>query len=395
MVRVSSLFRQLLSHVPRLEFAGLMAKHKAEYGAKGFSCWSQFVAVLFGQLAHADSLREISNSLTCCLGKLRYQGLAKAPPRSTLAYANAPWDTESIVTTPELKGYGHTGISIAANPPSRYTNDPFSTVAFRLVKGVKFMLQTRNVKRGVSHCGARVAGPILAAWLLGLTALLAGACASTAVRPDDGTVPSELAFSAEERALLDSGPADTPMKVRLNDAEPGASSLRQPSRDVLAYDPAVALLEQRMMATVLLEKGVGIAAPQVGINRRAIWVLREDLPTENKWRFYANPRIVKQSHEEVTDWEGCLSIPAGFAKVRRSHWVEITYNDKDGSLHQEHVDGFPARIFQHEIDHLDGVLFIDRMEEGTLIDKESYRAMRAKEKEQTSASPQAAEAVTP
>ncbi len=89
MVKVSSLFSQLLSHVPRLEFAGLVARHRAEYRAKGFSCWSQFVAMLFGQLAHADSLREIGNGLTCCLGKLRHLGLTKAPPRSTLAYANA------------------------------------------------------------------------------------------------------------------------------------------------------------------------------------------------------------------------------------------------------------------------------------------------------------------
>ena len=88
MVRVASLFSQLLSHVPRLEFARLVEKHRAEYGAKGFSCWSQLVAMLFCQLARADSLREISNGLKCCLGKLRHLGLAKAPPRSSLSYAN-------------------------------------------------------------------------------------------------------------------------------------------------------------------------------------------------------------------------------------------------------------------------------------------------------------------
>ena len=89
MVRVASLFSQLLSHFPRNDFQLLVSNHHAEFRSKGFSCWSQFVAMLFCQMAHADSLREISNGLKCCLGKLRHLGLTKAPPRSTLSYANA------------------------------------------------------------------------------------------------------------------------------------------------------------------------------------------------------------------------------------------------------------------------------------------------------------------
>ena len=94
MVKVASLFSQLLSHFPRIIFAGLVKKHKAERHAKGFTCWAQFVAMLFCQLAHADSLREISNGLRCCLGKLKHLGLKDAPGRSTLSYANAnrPWE---------------------------------------------------------------------------------------------------------------------------------------------------------------------------------------------------------------------------------------------------------------------------------------------------------------
>lgn len=88
MVQVASLFNQLLHHFPRLEFAGLVKKHHAERAAKGFNCWDQFVAMLFCQLAHADSLREICNGLGCCLGKLVHLGIAKAPPKSTLSYAN-------------------------------------------------------------------------------------------------------------------------------------------------------------------------------------------------------------------------------------------------------------------------------------------------------------------
>jgi hypothetical protein len=88
MVRVGSLFSQLLRHIPRTEFASLVRKHQAERHAKGFTCWTQFIAMLFCQLARADSLREICNGLACCLGKLVHLGISRPPNKSTLAYAN-------------------------------------------------------------------------------------------------------------------------------------------------------------------------------------------------------------------------------------------------------------------------------------------------------------------
>lgn len=88
MVRSASLFSQLLQHLPRLEFAALVKKHGAERGSKGFTCWTQCVAMLFCHLARADSLREICNGLSCCLGKLNHVGIERAPKKSTLAYAN-------------------------------------------------------------------------------------------------------------------------------------------------------------------------------------------------------------------------------------------------------------------------------------------------------------------
>jgi hypothetical protein len=78
----------LLHHFPRTEFASLVKKHGAERAAKGFTCWTQFVAMLFCQLGRADSLRDICNGLACCLGRLVHLGIAKAPSRSTLSYAN-------------------------------------------------------------------------------------------------------------------------------------------------------------------------------------------------------------------------------------------------------------------------------------------------------------------
>jgi hypothetical protein len=93
MNRFSSIFSQLLQLFPRLEFQQLVAMTKAERHAKGFSCWSQFVSMLFCQLGRAHSLREISGGLRSCEGKLRHLGIT-APSHSTLAYANEhrPWE---------------------------------------------------------------------------------------------------------------------------------------------------------------------------------------------------------------------------------------------------------------------------------------------------------------
>ena len=88
MIRNASLFSQLLEQIPRAHFAALVKKHDAERHARGFACWTQCVAMLFCQLAHADSLREICNGLACGLGKLVHVGVKNAPNKSTLAYAN-------------------------------------------------------------------------------------------------------------------------------------------------------------------------------------------------------------------------------------------------------------------------------------------------------------------
>jgi hypothetical protein len=99
MVRTGSLFSQLLGLFPRIEFQQAVREHKAERYAKGFTCWDQFVAMLFCQLAQAHSLREICDGLACCLGKLTHLGVSNAPNKSTLAYANQhrPWELYQTV----------------------------------------------------------------------------------------------------------------------------------------------------------------------------------------------------------------------------------------------------------------------------------------------------------
>lgn len=93
MIRVASIFSQILQVFPRSEFDALVRRHSAERHARGFTCWGQFVAMLFCQLGRAHSLREICNGLAASEGKLRHLGLPDAPRRSTLSYANEhrPW----------------------------------------------------------------------------------------------------------------------------------------------------------------------------------------------------------------------------------------------------------------------------------------------------------------
>jgi hypothetical protein len=101
MNRVCSIFAQVLQFIPRAEFAAAVRQHQAERHARGFSCWTQLVAMLFCQLGRAQSLREIVGGLACCEGKLQHLGVALAPKRSTLAYANEhrPWQLFQSVFT--------------------------------------------------------------------------------------------------------------------------------------------------------------------------------------------------------------------------------------------------------------------------------------------------------
>lgn len=99
MNRVCSIFSQILQFVPRLEFEAAVRKHQAERHARGFASWDQFTAMMFCQLGHAQSLREITGGLAACEGKLNHLGMEGAPSRSTLAYANEhrPWELYETV----------------------------------------------------------------------------------------------------------------------------------------------------------------------------------------------------------------------------------------------------------------------------------------------------------
>lgn len=105
MIRVCSIFSQLLQLFPRLEFESAVRQHKAERHARGFACWTQLIAMLFCHLGRAQSLREICGGLSACEGKLKHLGVEAAPRRSTLAYANEhrPWELFQTVFEQLLK----------------------------------------------------------------------------------------------------------------------------------------------------------------------------------------------------------------------------------------------------------------------------------------------------
>lgn len=205
--------------------------------------------------------------------------------------------------------------------------------------------------------------------------------ASSALDPVPAVIVKAEPFDRYERRLIQSGGPQEVMVIVEDDTPAGNEFLREKALELDPSDPLIGLLSSRMLETVRKAPGVGIAAPQVGISRRAVWVMRKDKENE-PFEFYINPHIVEFSPEKASGWEGCLSVPAGFGKVERSQWVVVAYDRSKGEGRvTERIEGFTAVIFQHEIDHLDGVLFIDRKESGDLMPKEAYYEMRRKERE--------------
>lgn len=157
-----------------------------------------------------------------------------------------------------------------------------------------------------------------------------------------------------------------------------SSILRTPSADLSSAELRSALLktlEAKMLRTVSdpSQDGVGIAAPQVGINRRVVWVQRLDKEGE-PFECYENIRIDSLFGETVLLEEGCLSVPPLRGRVPRYNGVKISYLS-NGQKVTETVEGYTARIFQHECDHLDGILYIDRAD--TVFTHTSWAATRS------------------
>ncbi|MFW5805430.1 MAG: peptide deformylase [Bacteroidales bacterium] len=195
-------------------------------------------------------------------------------------------------------------------------------------------------------------------------------------------------FSIAENELIESGTATQKMDVMIFYEQPDSTILRNTSTNVVLDEENLQLLTDRMEKTVHAEGGVGIAAPQIGINRRVTWVQRWDIGAViHPWEVYFNPRIIQYSDSVVQRQDGCLSIPTGdgYPDIEdfsyRAIWVDIEYYDAEGNRIVERIDHqYTAHIFQHEIDHLNGIMFLDRQvlnnnEKYTIVEGDSYEGL--------------------
>jgi peptide deformylase len=138
----------------------------------------------------------------------------------------------------------------------------------------------------------------------------------------------------------------------------GDPVLRRRARPVDEVTPSIRRLIDDMTDTMYDEVGIGLAAPQVGVSLRLMVVGDEE---GRGVQALVNP-VITESGGTVTAEEGCLSLPGIFADVTRAQWVKLDAQDLDGRPVSLMARGLRARVFQHEIDHLDGVLFIDRLD---------------------------------
>lgn len=147
----------------------------------------------------------------------------------------------------------------------------------------------------------------------------------------------------------------------------GNPVLREVSQPVRKVNAELKKLVAEMFETMAIENGIGLAAPQVGVNKRVIVI---DLGEEGTKPFaLINPEVIKSSGQ-ATDNEGCLSIPGVFLPVCRPSHIKVKARDLNDRQTIFEADGLLARAIQHEIDHLDGKLFVDRVSDKDSLERE-------------------------
>ena len=142
--------------------------------------------------------------------------------------------------------------------------------------------------------------------------------------------------------------------------------LRETSEPVETFDEGLKTLVADMFETMYEAPGIGLAAVQVGVPKRLLVIdlqdpVEEDGPPVKDPRVFVNPEILEESDTLVPYKEGCLSIPDQYAEVHRPDRVRARWQDVEGASHEGEIDGLLAVCLQHEIDHLNGVLFIDHL----------------------------------
>jgi len=158
--------------------------------------------------------------------------------------------------------------------------------------------------------------------------------------------------------------------------------LRAKAKPVAPGDPRVPELAERMLATMYKAPGIGLAAPQVGEAMRLVVLdLRPDDQPDPM--VLVNPEIVAASRENATREEGCLSLPGQYADVTRPAVVKVRWTDLSGAKREAEAEGLLSVCLQHEIDHLDGVLFVDHISalKRNMLLRKLAKELRGKERD--------------
>lgn len=137
--------------------------------------------------------------------------------------------------------------------------------------------------------------------------------------------------------------------------------LRKPSAPVKEVTKELREAVPQMFEIMYLSRGIGLAGPQAGLPQRIVVAnIVGDPKKKEEEKVFINPEILDRGGV-MTEEEGCLSLPGLAAKIRRSAWVRVQYRDLDGQKWEIQVEGLWAKLFQHEIDHIDGLLMVDKM----------------------------------
>lgn len=181
---------------------------------------------------------------------------------------------------------------------------------------------------------------------------------------------AQMARTAEQTnrgVQVSKEPLDTP-PLRIHTL--GEQALRAPAKRISKVDESVRELARNMLLSMYAARGIGLAAPQVGVNRQLLVI---DLDLENAATpplVLINPEITTTSGSLETYEEGCLSIPGVYLNVVRPSAVELSFRDEQGRPRRLKADGLLARCVLHEMDHLTGVLFVDRVTDELSLNEE-------------------------
>ncbi|NJO40471.1 MAG: peptide deformylase [Cyanobacteria bacterium CRU_2_1] len=150
----------------------------------------------------------------------------------------------------------------------------------------------------------------------------------------------------------------------------GDRVLRQPAKRITKIDEEIRRLARQMLQTMYTEDGIGLAAPQVGLAKQLLVVDSDPEDATNLPLVLINPVISKFSRDVCVLQEGCLSIPKVFLDVTRPEVIEVSYKDEQGRPQKLTAKGLLSRVIQHEIDHLNGIMFVDRVDNTLAMNQE-------------------------